>query len=154
MCVDVVRVHVIHVTKASGFSCLLERDSKGRVLFTVNNLKMRAEWLKGFAAAMDMLPQRVWCDLYAEYLSDFFHKWAQKNFQLMTAKRTTLWHHPAKPDGALLVALLIMQNYAYAGHGEIDSFDHMDDCATLQTSLDQRKDLMLKRLRTVYALEV
>ena len=71
----------------------------------------------------------------------------------MTAKRTSLWHHPAKPEGALHVAVFIMQNYAYAGHGEIDSFDHMADCATLQTSLDQRKDLMLRRLRTVHALE-
>ena len=131
MCVDVVRVHGTHVAKASGFSRQLERDSKGRVLLTVNNQKMRAEWLKGFAAAMYMLPQQVRCDLCAEYLSDFFLKWAQRNSQLMTAKRTSLWHHPAKPEGALNVALFIIQNYAYAGHGEIGSFDRMTDCSTL-----------------------
>ena len=46
MGVDVARVHGLYATKALGFSHQLERDSKGRVLFTVNNLKMRAEWLK------------------------------------------------------------------------------------------------------------
>ena len=61
--VDVFRVYGIYATKALGFSHQLERDSKGRMLFTVNNLKMRAEWLKGYAAAMEMLPQQVWCDL-------------------------------------------------------------------------------------------
>ena len=43
MFVDVVRVHGTHVTKAPGFSRQLERDSKSRVLITVNNLKMRAK---------------------------------------------------------------------------------------------------------------
>ena len=66
MCVDVVQVHGIYATKALGFSHQLERDSKGRVLFIVNNLKMRAEWLRLYAAAMDMLPERMWCDLYME----------------------------------------------------------------------------------------
>ena len=114
---------------------------------------MRANWIKGYAAAMDMLPQPIWCDLYTEYLSDFFHKWTQKNSQVMTGKRTTHWQFPTKPEGALLVALFIMENYAYAGHGESDSFDHMADWPTLQAALDQRKDEILKHIRTVYTLE-
>ena len=83
MCVGVVRVHGIYATKALGFSHQLERASKGRVFFTVNNLKMRADWIKGYATAMDMLPQPIWCDLYAEWLADFFHKWTQKSSQVM-----------------------------------------------------------------------
>ena len=51
------------------------------------------------------------------------------------------------------MAPFIIQNYAYAGHGEDDAYGHMADCTTLQTSLDQRRDSMAKRLRTVFALE-
>ena len=46
-----------------------------------------------------------------------------------------------------------MENYAYAGYGEGDSFDHMPDCNTLQAAIVQKKEEMRLRLRTVYALE-
>ena len=99
MCVDIVWVHGIYAMKAPGFFHQLERDSRSRVLITVNNLKVRAEWLKGLSTAMNMLPQQAWHDLYVEYLSDFFLKWVQRNSQLVTIKRTNLWHYPTKPEG-------------------------------------------------------
>ena len=123
------------------------------MLCTVNNLKVRAEWTKGLPTAFDMLPQHAWHDLYVEWLSDYFLKWVQRNFQLMTMKRTNLWHHPAKPEGMLFVALHIITHFAYAGHGEADSFHHLTTCPSLQTALGQTTNWMTKRLRTVYALE-
>ena len=82
--------------------------------------------------------------MYVEYLSDFFLEWVQRNSQLMTAKRTNLWHHPTKPEGMLFVARFIIKHYAYAGYGEADSFSHMADCPNLQTSISHMEERMSK----------
>ena len=140
MCVDIVRVHGLCAMKAPGFSHQLERDSRSRVLFTINNLKVRAEWMKGLSTAFDMLPQQAWHDLYVEWISDFFLNRLQRNSQLVTIKRTNLWHHPAKLEGMLFVALHFIKHYADAGHGEADSFNHLTACPNLQAAFSQKED--------------
>ena len=71
----------------------------------------------------------------------------------MPNSRMDLWQHPVAPEGVLLAALHIIRNYAYAGHGEADSFDQMATLPSLQTALEQHRDKMAKQIRTVYVLE-
>ena len=112
----VVRAHGIFALTAPGFSNQLDRDSQSRVLFTVNNLKLRAEWIQSLASAFDMLPQPAWHDLYADLLSDCFHNWFQINCQVMPGSRMEAWRHPTAPAGVLFVPLQIIEHYACAGH--------------------------------------
>ena len=65
---DTIRAHGFFAMKATDFSKQLERDSQSRVLCTVNNLKLRAEWIKSLSSAFDMIPRQAWHDLYADWL--------------------------------------------------------------------------------------
>ena len=71
----------------------------------------------------------------------------------MPNSRMNLWHYPVAPEGMLFVALHIIKKYAYAGHGEADSFDQITTLPSLQTALEQHRDKMAKRIRTVDALD-
>ena len=84
------------------------------MLFTVNKLKLRAEWIKSLASAFDMLPQPAWHDLYADWLSDYLHKWLQGYSRMMPGSRMEAWRYATAPEGVLLVALHIIEHYAYA----------------------------------------
>ena len=60
----------------------------------------------------------------------------------MPNSRMELWRHPVAPAGVLLVALHIIKHYAYAGHGEFDSFDQMATLPSLQTALENHRGQM------------
>ena len=148
-----VRAHGIVALKAPGFSNQLDRDSQNRVLFTVNNIKTRAEWIKSLAMAFDMLPQPACHDLYAEWLAAYFHRWLRHNCAVMPNSRMLQWQHPTAPEGVLIVALHIIEHHAYAGHGDTDSSDALADTPSLRDAIETRLLHMTHRSRVVFALE-
>ena len=71
----------------------------------------------------------------------------------MPTSRMSAWRHPTAPEGVLFVALHIIEHYAYAGHGEIDSFDHLADTPSIQAAIETTLRQMKLRSRTVFTLE-